>query len=99
MGRDKQIRRQWPVGIVAVVVLALGGVVLTTVSVLPRVVRRNRKLLRASAARKYGYHGNSATDARIESSSSLARPSSRIRRNLCTRPVDTSSLIGSISAE
>jgi deazaflavin-dependent oxidoreductase (nitroreductase family) len=53
MRSDKQIRWQRLGGIFVVVVLALGGAVLTTVSVLPRVVRQNRKLLRAGAAQKY----------------------------------------------
>ncbi|BAX92924.1 nitroreductase/quinone reductase family protein [Mycobacterium shigaense] len=51
MVSDKQIRLQRRVGIV--VALVLGGVVLTAVSVLPRVGRRYRKLLRASAFQKY----------------------------------------------
>jgi len=54
MRPDKHIRRRRLVGIFALAVLTLGGgAVLTTVSVLPRVVRRNRELLRGGAAQRY----------------------------------------------
>ncbi|MEE6179924.1 nitroreductase family deazaflavin-dependent oxidoreductase [Mycobacterium sp. 050134] len=53
MASDKQIRRQQLVGIFVGGVLVLGGAVLTAVSVLPRVFRRNRKLMRLGAMQRY----------------------------------------------
>ena len=45
MGTDKQIGRHRLAGVVLLVVLALGGLVLTWLVLLPRIFRRNRDLL------------------------------------------------------
>jgi deazaflavin-dependent oxidoreductase (nitroreductase family) len=47
MGTDKQIGRHRLAGVVLLVVLALGGLVLTWLVLLPRIFRRNRDLLLA----------------------------------------------------
>jgi deazaflavin-dependent oxidoreductase (nitroreductase family) len=50
---DKLIRRRGLVGVFVVVVPAVGGTLLAAVSVLPRMVRRNRDLLKLGVAQRY----------------------------------------------
>ena len=50
---DGQISRARPFGVPAIIVLVLAGIVVAYVAILPRVAKRNRKLLRLPIAQRY----------------------------------------------